>query len=187
MPRSIAAFLALFVVALPASGLADANGWAALTKGGAVAILRHAQTVPGIGDPPGFRLDDCATQRNLSDEGRAQARALGEAFRARKVPVDKVLTSAWCRSRDTAVLLELGPVALEPALNSFFGGQGEERAQTAALRRIVSGWKGPGNLVLVTHQVNMTALTGVFPSQGETFVLVPAPDGFQLAGRIAAP
>ena len=96
-----------------------------LREGGFVLLLRHAQTVPGTGDPPGFTLDDCATQRNLSDEGREQARRIGARLRKERVPVGRVLTSAWCRCRETARLLELGPVEHLQPLDSFF----EQRSQ----------------------------------------------------------
>ncbi len=95
--------------------------WALLAKPGHVALMRHADA-PGTGDPAGFRIGDCATQRNLGERGREQARRLGEEFRRRAIPVSLVLTSRWCRARDTAALMALGPIEDEPtALNSFFG------------------------------------------------------------------
>ncbi len=185
------AVLALPLIALASSrARAAEEAWAALAGGGHAALLRHARTDPGIGDPPGFRLDDCATQRNLSPEGRAQAARLGEAFRSRGVPVGRVLSSAWCRCRDTASVMGLSPVEIAPAaLNSFFGGQGEERAATAALRALLAGLKREGPVaVLVTHQVNMTALTGLGPAMGETLVLRLDREGrFPVVGRIPAP
>lgn len=162
----------------------DAAAWAALARGGHVILMRHAATVPGTGDPPGFRLDDCATQRNLSDTGRRDARDAGDRLRREGVRVDEALTSAWCRCRETAELMAVAPVRVEPAINSFFDGQGDRDAQTDAARRLVAAWRGPGNLLMVTHQVNVTALTGVFPQQGEMVVLAPAGDGFTQVGRI---
>lgn len=182
----LSTLLALFAGA-PAAVAAtgdDAAAWAALARGGHVILMRHAATVPGTGDPPGFRLDDCATQRNLSDAGRADARAAGERLRREGVRVDGALTSAWCRCRETAELMAVAPVRVEPAINSFFAGQGDREAQTEAARRLVASWRGPGNLLMVTHQVNITALTGVFPQQGEMVVLAPAGDGFTQVGRI---
>ena len=102
---------------LPAS--VAANDWDALTEPGAFAIMRHA-LAPGTGDPADFRLDDCTTQRNLDARGREQARAIGAAFRDRGITFDVVLTSQWCRTRETAELLGLGEVVEAPALNSFF-------------------------------------------------------------------
>src|SRR6267142_586103 len=94
--------------------------WAALRAGGHVALVRHGATAGGAGDPPGFRLDDCATQRNLTDKGRTQARRLGERFRAELVPVGKVLSSQWCRCRDTIALMELGTPEPAPTFNNAF-------------------------------------------------------------------
>lgn len=88
----------VLLLALVAARLhAEDEPWALLKKGGHVVLVRHAQTTDGIGDPPGMRLDDCATQRNLSEAGRAQARRLGEEFRQFRIPVDEVLSSEWCR------------------------------------------------------------------------------------------
>ena len=144
--------------------------------------MRHATTTPGVGDPPGFRLGDCSTQRLLSGAGRDQAKAIGAALRERGVKADRILTSAWCRCVDTAELMDLGPVEVFEPLNSFFrAGDGAAR-QTESVRKLIGDWKGPGTLVLVTHQVNVTALTGVFPASGEMVVL--RPDGRSI-GRIS--
>jgi broad specificity phosphatase PhoE len=181
-----AAALGFAVVAnAPIAHASTDAAWVALRAGGHVLIVRHAQTVPGIGDPPGFRLDDCATQRNLSEAGRAQSKAMGERLAAAGVRVDEVLSSAWCRCLDTARLAFGRASAYEP-LNSFFGGRGAEPRQTAALLERVRAWKGPGTLALVTHQVNVTALTGEVPGMGEALVLAPGgASGFRLVGRIA--
>jgi len=140
------------------------------------AILRHA-IAPGTGDPPGFTLGDCATQRNLDDRGRAQARAIGAANRDTGETVDHGLTSQWCRSAQTAALLDLGPVREEAALNSFFSDRSTEPAQTAALRRLLASLPAEETAVLVSHQVNITALTGIYPRSGEVVILRVAEDG----------
>ena len=101
--RVVAAALMLALAAIPAAH-ADESLWALLKGGGQVVLMRHAVTTPGVGDPEGMRLADCATQRNLSDEGRAHAKQVGEAFRARKIPVGQVLSSPWCRCLETARL-----------------------------------------------------------------------------------
>ena len=163
--------------------------WALLAQPGHVALMRHADA-PGTGDPASFRLDDCATQRNLGERGRAQARRLGDEFRQRAIPVALVLTSQWCRARETAKLMSLGPVEDEPAaLNSFFGRPGEREAATTALRRRLSALPaGAPVVVMVTHQVNITALTGVFPASGEMVVLKrDAQGGVATVGRLPAP
>ena len=146
--------------------------WALLARPGHVVLMRHADA-PGTGDPANLRLGDCTTQRNLGERGRDQARRLGEEFRRRAVPVALVLTSQWCRTRETAELMALAPIEDEPtALNSFFGRPGERDAATAALRRRLAALPaGAGAVVMVTHQVNITALTGVFPASGEMVVL----------------
>jgi broad specificity phosphatase PhoE len=147
---------------------ADAS-WSALKQGGHVFLLRHTETVPGIGDPPGYRLDDCKTQRNLSAAGRAQARAWGKAFADNGVQTSGVFSSVWCRCVDTAVLA-FGKTETWPALNSHFdSGSGDMQAQQV-LGGISVRMKPGKTLVLVTHQVNITALTGRTPAMGEAVV-----------------
>ncbi|HNV92145.1 MAG TPA: histidine phosphatase family protein [Thauera aminoaromatica] len=162
----------------------EAALWAALREGGHVALMRHA-IAPGVGDPAGFRLDDCTTQRKLSAQGRAQARAIGERFRANGIATAAVFSSQWCRCLDTARELALGEVVAFPGLNSFFADRGEEARHTAAVRALIGERaRSPLPLVLVTHQVNITALTGVFPASGEIIVLRVDGDTPSVAGRI---
>lgn len=163
----------------------DAALWKAIAGGGHVVLLRHA-LAPGTGDPPGFRLGDCASQRNLSDSGRRQAQALGASFRSNGAQEVQVYSSRWCRSLETARLLDLGPVTPLPALDSFFAGRGSESGQTALLRGFVARHRGGPTLVLVTHQINITALTGVYPASGEMLVLRNG-QTLELIGRLAAP
>jgi broad specificity phosphatase PhoE len=155
-----------------------------IARGGLVLLLRHARTEPGIGDPPGFRLDDCATQRNLSPEGRADARALGTYLRASGLLQAELRSSAWCRCRETAELLGLGQVAHEPALDSFFEDRSQAAERTVALRAILAGWPGPATLVLVTHQVNITAATGLATAMGEALLVEPTAGG-RILGRLS--
>jgi phosphohistidine phosphatase SixA len=184
LPLVAAAFLLLPVLRAQGQERSDEKEWAALRGGGHIVLMRHA-IAPGGGDPPGFRLDDCATQRNLSEEGRAQAGKIGESFRSQEVPVERVLSSQWCRCRETARLLGLGPVEDYPVLNSFFSDRSTAEAQTEALRRFIARSAPADNIVLVTHQVNITELTGVFPSSGEMVVVRPdGRGGFDLIGRI---
>jgi len=147
-------------------------------------MLRHASTEPGLGDPPGFRLDDCATQRNLSEAGRAEARRIGAAFVRRAVPVARVLSSRWCRCVETA-RLAFGRVEAWSPLDSFFDDRSREPQQTRAVRTLIAEPFTGGNLILVTHQVNITALTGIVPGTGEMVVLSPEPGGrFTIVGRL---
>ena len=164
---------AFFLSPLPTA--ADAR-FARLPEPGIVAILRHA-FAPGAGDPATFALDDCTTQRNLDAQGREQARKIGAAIRAAGVTVDRVLTSQWCRCRDTARLLDLGPVEDLPALNSFFRNRDRAGPQTATLRQFLLGLPPAETVVLVTHQVNITALTARIPASGEVFLLEIGRDG----------
>jgi len=165
---------------------ADGSLWKLLAKGGQVLMIRHGLTTPGIGDPPGFRLEDCTTQRNLSEEGRAEARKLGAALQARGVPIGEVLVSPWCRCVETAQLA-FGRSTRWDVLSNVFGRPENVAAQLKALRPRVAAHRGKDNLVLVTHGSTTVALTGVSPDMGEIVVLTPAgKDGFQVAGRMIA-
>jgi phosphohistidine phosphatase SixA len=173
--------LLLLLVLAAAPARADDALWAKLRAGGLVVMIRHA-TAPGTGDPPNFRLGECATQRNLSDAGRDEARRIGEAFRRERVPVGEVRSSEWCRCRETAELA-FGRHVPWPAINSFFSDRAQEAPQSAAVRsaRVPPG----GNLVLVSHQVNITAVSGVYPASGEVVVLQPSGgDRLDLVGRL---
>lgn len=182
MHRLLAVILVLCAVAPAAARATTDAAWAALREGGAVALIRHARA-PGTGDPPGFRPDDCATQRNLSDEGRDQARRLGRTFADRGIVVARVLTSGWCRAAETA-RLAFGTAERWPPLDSFFADRAEADGRTRALHAAVAEWTGPGVLVLVTHQVNITGLTGIVPREGEV-VVVRSQDGVPVVvGRV---
>jgi len=182
--RAVLVVLGLICASGNQPGLASDVAWPALREGGTVVLLRHAPA-PGTGDPTGFRLGDCSTQRNLSSEGREQARQIGAQFTANHIPIERVLSSEWCRCLETARLAFGDRVEPLPALNSFFSTQDAEGAQTRAVRALVEGWRAQaGVLALVTHQVNITALTGLYPAEGEILVLRPrAPSGFDLVAR----
>lgn len=180
----VVVLLAVYALA-PSPAIASEALWALLKGGGQVVVMRHASTDPGVGDPPGFRLEDCATQRNLSPKGREEARRVGAAFRARGIPVGRVLSSRWCRCLETA-RLAFGAAEPWPPLNSFFDDRSREPEQTRVVRALAGERPGTGNVVLVTHQVNISALTGVFPAPGEIVVLTPQESGaFRVAGRLA--
>lgn len=155
---------------------------------GVVTLLRHARA-PGTGDPSNFSLADCATQRNLSEQGRQQARRLGDALRAVGVKDAEVKTSQWCRCIETGRLLAIGPVQPTPFLNSFFAGRGDESASTRALRAaVLAKVDSRKPTFFITHQVNITALTGMVPAEGEAiFVRATAAGTIEVLGRASFP
>jgi phosphohistidine phosphatase SixA len=158
--------------------------WQALQHGDHFAMLRHA-LAPGTGDPQNFSVGECSTQRNLSDAGRQQAARIGDRFRANGIEQAEIFTSQWCRCRDTAELLGLGAVTELPLLNSFFRYLEREETQTAELARWLDAQIIDKPLVLVTHQVNITAMTGVFPDSGELVIVRREGGGsFSVAGTI---
>jgi phosphohistidine phosphatase SixA len=139
-------------------------------KSGGVLLIRHAATESGIGDPPGFVIGQCRTQRNLSEAGRQASRALGAWLQAQNFKPDAVRSSQWCRCQDTA-RLAFGAYEDWPALNSTFAGQGDPAAQQQALRERLQALPAGRTEVWVTHQVIMTGLTGAYPGLGEGFVV----------------
>jgi broad specificity phosphatase PhoE len=168
-------------LAFPAVAAASDALWSLLQKGGQAVLVRHALTTPGVGDPPGMRLDDCATQRNLSVEGRAHARRIGEEFRRRKIPVERVLSSPWCRCLETA-RLAFGKAEVSQSLSNLFGRHENRESQVRRMREIVKQ-EFKGNLVLVTHGSTILALTGVSPATGE--MVIVSPDG-KVIGRLVS-
>jgi len=172
--RAVQSILGLAVLAVSAVATTPARASdevaAKLAEPGHIAIMRHA-LAPGGGDPANFTLGDCSTQRNLSEAGRRQARRTGDFLRSVGVEQARVFSSQWCRCLDTAELLDLGPVEELPALNSFFEARSRGPEQTQALREKIAGMDLSQPVVMVTHQVNITSLTSVFPSSGEIVVL----------------
>lgn len=158
--------------ALPTGAQAQvAPDLAALIRlGGCVVLLRHAQTEPGIGDPPNFRLDQCSTQRNLSTDGQAQARRIGQWFKDRKLQARAVQSSPWCRCKDTADMA-FGAYSVLPALGSTFDNSAAQAGQSQTLRALLQKVPVGQFEVWVTHQVNITALTGEVPAMGEAIVV----------------
>ena len=171
----------------PTTAASSSATWSLLQQGdtGYVVMMRHA-LAPGTGDPPNFRLEDCSTQRNLSAEGRAQARLIGEAFRRHGIKVARVLSSQWCRCLETARLMNLGPVEPFAPLNSFFRDRSAQTRQTTEVREFIAANRNTvGAIILVTHQVNITALTDIVPQSGESVVLrANEQDQVEVIGRI---
>jgi phosphohistidine phosphatase SixA len=182
----VSAWRALLAAALlwPCAAHADEATWALLKKGGQVVLVRHALTDPGVGDPPGFALDDCKTQRNLSERGREEAQRLGAAIRARGIPVAKVLSSPWCRCIETAKIA-FGGSETNAALGNLFEHPQNRERQLIAFRALVAKAPPKGNLILVTHGSTTLAFTGVSPATAEMVVVTPTGNGqVRVAGRI---
>jgi phosphohistidine phosphatase SixA len=154
----------------------DSALWKALRTGESIALVRHA-IAPGTGDPAEFILGNCETQRNLSAEGRAQASRIGARFRANGLSTARIVSSQWCRCLETASLLDLGPVEELAVLNSFYQHAERRDVQTQALTTWLAEQGRREPLVLVTHQVNITALTDHYPSSGELLIIRRSEDG----------
>lgn len=186
--RTVLLVLVLVLIALGRPALAN-EPWEALRQGGVLLLMRHGVTEPGTGDPPGFQIDDCTTQRQLSAEGRGQAQRMGAMLAERGVRPVAVFSSAWCRCVDTGRLaFPALPISNLPALDSLFQDNRREPAQTAALREALGTLSRSGVTVWVTHQVNARALTGEFLGMGEALVLRPdGAGGFRLLGRVSPP
>ncbi|RZU98731.1 histidine phosphatase family protein [Spiribacter vilamensis] len=161
---------------LATSAFAEEDSFQALRDGGHVLLLRHA-IAPGFGDPTGFELDDCATQRNLSAEGREQARAIGERLRAEGLGDAAVYTSEWCRGRETAEEMALTEPQPHPGLNSFFQNREKRDEIVAELRDLLGALANGPPAVLVTHGVSIRAVTGQGVRSGEGVVVRPEADG----------
>ena len=176
-----AAAAALTVGFLPAGVVYPGAAWSAdspgnppiaalLRKGECVALMRHAETDPGVGDPPEFKLDDCRTQRNLSAAGQRDARRIGAWFRQNKLKPRAVLSSAWCRCKDTADLA-FGQHTVWLALNSVFNDRVQLPNQSEMLRKALQAVPAKQFEVWATHQVNISALTEQGIAMGEMFLL----------------
>jgi phosphohistidine phosphatase SixA len=167
--------------ALPAVA-SESEAWKALADG-AIVLFRHANA-PGGGDPPGLRIGDCTTQRNLNQSGRDQARRIGEAFRTRGITVSEVLSSQWCRTLETARLAFGTGVREEPIFNSFFDDRSKGPYQTREALALLSRKTAAGAQVIISHQVNVTAITGIFLASGEGVVVRLMEGQIQVVGRI---
>ncbi len=148
------------------------EAWQVLKAGNAVVLMRHA-LAPGMGDPPEFDLDRCSSQRNLSDAGRIQAKAIGDVLRANGIEDATILSSQWCRCMETALLLNLGKPQPTAMLNSFFKNRDSEHDQTRTLNESLDEWLSLKDdvRVLVTHQVNISSLTGHYAGSGDMLIV----------------
>ena len=175
---TISIFLFLFTSQLNASDQA----WNIAQEGNKIILIRHS-LAPGGGDPDGFKINDCKTQRNLNREGINQSKKIGKLFKKNKVPVDQVLSSQWCRCKDTAKYA-FGNFKEFTALNSTFQApyNKNEGKQLKELYKFVKKWNGKGkNLILITHYSIITAVTNAVPSSGEIII---ADKNFKVLGTI---
>jgi len=181
MIRFASILLLLFIVT-PAQ--ATEAGWALLREGGHIVLLRHAIT-PGTGEPSNFDIENCATQRNLADRGRQQARKMGALFLARAEFTEKVLTSRFCNCRETARLV-FGERIVEPfaPLDRLSTDAAASEAQNAAVIEEVRSFSGSGNLVMITHLENIVALTGSSAREGEAIIVRAEGERLHILGRI---
>ncbi len=181
MTRILVALCA-WLVFLP---LANANLLTELQSGSALIIMRHADA-PGIGDPPGYRIGDCSTQRNLGEYGRKQAKEIGIWLSQQGISEARVFSSPWCRCLDTAVLLNKGTVTSERSLGSFFDEMSDSGKQTRELEAFVQQQLSKSNklpLILVTHQVNTYAYTGMSVGVGQMLLVKVNAQGKAISSR----
>lgn len=174
--------LAAALAATPAT--ATEAGWALLREGGHVVLLRHAMAGRGA-DPANLENGDCSTQRALTERGREQADRLGVLISVRAAPTEAVLTSRYCRCVETA-RYAFDDINAEPfaALDPLSVVLDDAKAQEAAVIERVKTYSGAGNLVMITQQENIAALTGVSPREGEAVIVDAEGDGLKVLGRI---
>jgi phosphohistidine phosphatase SixA len=188
MPRMHFAIFTLLLglcITAEVAGADDAaNAWKALRAGGHVALMRHADAPGGVGDPPGFRVDNCATQRNLSEKGREDATKIGSRLQREGIAFEKILSSPWCRCIDTAKLLSMGTVETEATFGNVVVLRDQREALTTGARALLAKWTARGNLLVVTHGANIFALTGISPASGEIVVVRGGSDRAESVGRL---
>ena len=170
MKLNIFPTLIFFFLILPT--LASENNWKHAKEGNKIILIRHA-LAPGHGDPKNFNIKDCSTQRNLNQKGIIQSKNLGKLFIENKIRVDKVLSSEWCRCKDTA-FHAFGEFQIFKGLNSTFTPPFDknEKNQILQIKKYIQNWRSNNNnLVFVTHYSIITALTNAVPSSGEIVII----------------
>ena len=160
----------IFLILFSTNSNSEENLINSLKEGGKLIFIRHA-LAPGSGDPDNFKLNDCSTQRNLSQEGIEQSKKIGFFFKKNKIPMDKVLSSEWCRCKDTAKHVFKNFKTFD-ALNSFYSSKFKKNKdkQIRDLKRYINKWNGEENLVFVTHYVVILEMLNITPSSGEIIV-----------------
>jgi broad specificity phosphatase PhoE len=178
--------LLLLVSLIPVSAIAGEKALIQQMRSGEVVLMIRHALAPGIGDPEDFKIDDCSTQRNLNEQGRKQARAIGEWLRAREIQNVKLYSSQWCRCLETARLMNLGTVTPLPALNSFFESPEDREPNLSAIRKFIRDNTKPGELIImVTHQVTISGITGKWTDSGHGQLIRPGQAGdIELLGEL---
>lgn len=180
----VSGLLALFLSGPSVADDGSAEAWKALRDGRAVLMMRHA-LAPGTGDPSNFELGDCSTQRNLNETGREQARAWKPFLAEHGITEARVFSSQWCRCMDTATGMNMGEVTGWSPLNSFFQNRGDGPSQTRETIDGVNAMPKGAPIILVSHQVNTTALTGVYPASNEGVIIaLPLSDSQEILARV---
>jgi len=165
---------------------ASANLASDLNDGQHVLLMRHADA-PGYGDPAGYQLDKCSTQRNLGGYGKKQAVLIGEWLNKQGITSANIISSPWCRCIDTARLLNKGPIQISPAIGSFFDDMSLEKQQTKELEKLIQSKLNNTNkapLILVTHHVNIQAYTGKVVNVGDMVLVKTNKNGQHLSHQI---
>jgi phosphohistidine phosphatase SixA len=180
MLRTVVAVLLVFAFAAEAT--ATEAGWALLREGEQIVLLRHAMA-PGASEPTNFDIEKCSTQRNLSERGRQQARKIGALFAARAAPTGRVLTSRFCRAKETA-RLAFGDAEEFAPLDPPAADETARKAQMEAILEEMRNYTGSGNYVFVTHLETIQALTGQSAREGEALIVTPRDGGLHVLARI---
>ena len=162
--------LILFIIFIPDISFSNENLINYLLEGKKIIFIRHA-VAPGTADPKNFNINDCSTQRNLSEEGRAQSKKIGKFFKNENIKIDKVLSSEWCRCKETAKIA-FGNFETFTALNSFYEDKFAKNKpkQIKDIRKFINNWKSDYNLIIVTHFVVISELLNRGTSSGEMII-----------------
>ena len=188
MPRALSTIVAALVLGLLAQPVLaqDSDLYLVLRAGGSIGLMRHS-TAPGSDDPPNFELGDCATQRNLSEGGRALATEVGRRLRDAGISSARIVSSQWCRCLDTAELLGQGPVEERAFFNSLVSYPRESAQMTRDARAWILAQDLTVPTMVVTHQVNIAALVQSRPQEGDIVVVRPSGEGtLEVVGTIEA-
>ena len=163
-------FLILIIFFIPNISFSNEILINSLKDGKKIIFIRHA-IAPGSGDPKNFNIKKCSTQRNLNDEGKIQSKKIGNFFKINKIEISKILSSEWCRCKDTAKIA-FGKFETFNALNSFYEARFQENrsSQLRDLRNFISSWESDSNLILVTHYVVIYDLLNSAVSSGEMII-----------------